>query len=234
MSTTTAERSAAKPKSSPAWRCQFCAQGHHRSCPRATRYNGKLWVCQCRTGAEQHHSIYCLECKHDQVVDIQNWACIDPHACAVRRQQRNEANPLWRMIQRAKVHGAVERKAKKHKMETVLAGIDPESDESIERVHALLDSVTNLERKNPKKPKRSGPPKPRVGKCECCGEATRGGRFLPGHDARLAARLVQRVSEGELAAYEELEQRNWLKKIPRGLLVAITPDSSGMVAKVLK
>ena len=233
MSTTTAVRAASKPKSPPVWRCQFCARGHHRSCPRATRYNGKLWLCQCQAGQGLHHGHYCLDCKHDRPDELHNWACLDEHACSVRRQQRNEANPIWRMIQRSRSHGALERKAKRFKLESLLAEVDPLSDESIERVHGLIDTIANLDRTKPRKPRKSGPPKPRVGSCECCGEQTKGGRFLPGHDARLAARLVQRVAQGELAAYEELERRNWLKKIPNGLRVAITPDASGKVAKVL-
>jgi hypothetical protein len=45
------------------------------------------------------------------------------------------------------------------------------------------------------KPKR-GEPRP----CECeCGALTKGGRFRPGHDAKLASRLLaaKRAAEGE-------------------------------------
>lgn len=51
----------------------------------------------------------------------------------------------------------------------------------------------------PRKRTRSSetPPKAaRTGSCLCCGEATKGGLFLPGHDARYLARTVQAVKDG--------------------------------------
>lgn len=241
MSTTTVAREAAattngkKKKSKPVWRCQYCAQGHHRSCPRATRYNGELWLCQCNAGADQHHGHYCLACKHTEPGDLQDWSCIDVNACIARRQQRNDRNPIWRMIQAARVHGALERKAKQLGQEALLAGINPYDEEAIERMAEITDTLNHLVRDaSPKKPRKASTPKPSVGKCECCGDPTKGGRFLPGHDARLGSRLVQQVAEGSLAAYNELAERNWLKKIPKSLMDRITEDASGRCELVLK
>lgn len=44
------------------------------------------------------------------------------------------------------------------------------------------------------------PARPRPGKsaCRCCGEPTKGGTFLPGHDARFIAHLAKIVSDGEM------------------------------------
>lgn len=221
MSVTTVARQAATPKAKkPAvWRCQFCAQGHHRSCPRATRHNGKLWLCQCLSGQDQHSGMYCLDCKHNRADELHNWACLDEHACAVRRQQRNDRNPIWRKIQAAKVHGALERKAKSMGAVAILAQIDPYQDDTIERMETLLATLNGLSRdKQPKKPRK--PPKPRAtsGKCECCGEPTRGGRFLPGHDAKLVSALVQRIrTNNDREAYDEMIRRGWEKKIPAAL-----------------
>lgn len=221
MSVTTVVREAARPavkrQPTPVWRCQFCAQGHHRSCPRATRHNGVLWVCQCKAGNDDHHGIYCLECKHDHPgdLDIPNWVCQDRHACATRRKQRNDCNPVWRMIQAAKAHGALERKAKKLRREALLSMVDPLQEETISRVSALLDSINQLSRDaKPKKGGKASTPKPTSGSCECCGGVTKGGRFLPGHDARLASKLVQQAVGGDANALEELKARNWVKKIP--------------------
>lgn len=36
----------------------------------------------------------------------------------------------------------------------------------------------------------------KTGSCLCCGEPTKGGLFLPGHDARYLARTVQAVKDG--------------------------------------
>ena len=52
----------------------------------------------------------------------------------------------------------------------------------------------------PRKRTRSseGPSKPaRTGSCLCCGEATKGGLFLPGHDARYLARTVTEIKGGQ-------------------------------------
>lgn len=46
-------------------------------------------------------------------------------------------------------------------------------------------------------PRVKSEPKPKTGKCLCCGETTGGGKFLPGHDARLLSRFVTSVREGE-------------------------------------
>lgn len=57
-----------------------------------------------------------------------------------------------------------------------------------------------------KKPERT--PKP----CLCgCDETTGGGDFRPGHDARYKSKLVTAALEGDQAAIDKLEQRNWTK-----------------------
>lgn len=44
------------------------------------------------------------------------------------------------------------------------------------------------------KPKREA--KPKIGNCLCCGEETKGGKFLPGHDARFVSEQVAFVLQG--------------------------------------
>lgn len=57
-------------------------------------------------------------------------------------------------------------------------------------------AVTERKAENaPEKPAKA-PAKPKGGQCLCCGEATKGGLFLPGHDARYLARTVTEVKEG--------------------------------------
>lgn len=49
--------------------------------------------------------------------------------------------------------------------------------------------------------------------CECgCGGQTRGGRFQPGHDAKLKGSLLRRAAGGDTAATEELRRRGWEKR----------------------
>lgn len=46
--------------------------------------------------------------------------------------------------------------------------------------------------------------------CECgCGERTGGGRFRPGHDAKLKSALLARSRDGDKAATDELIARAW-------------------------
>ena len=52
-------------------------------------------------------------------------------------------------------------------------------------------------------------PKP---ECECgCGERTGGGRFLPGHDARLKSALVTAALGGDRRSTTKLEALGWTK-----------------------
>lgn len=45
----------------------------------------------------------------------------------------------------------------------------------------------------PRAPRAPRQDRPTSGTCRCCGEATRGGSFLPGHDARFVGRLAEMV-----------------------------------------
>lgn len=48
--------------------------------------------------------------------------------------------------------------------------------------------------------------------CLCeCGKETRGGSFLPGHDAKYKSALVKRALDDDAEAYTILEQRGWVK-----------------------
>jgi len=47
--------------------------------------------------------------------------------------------------------------------------------------------------------------------CQCgCGQLTGGGKFRPGHDAKLKSRLFREMAAGDERAMTELEQRGWL------------------------
>ncbi len=210
-------------KSRPVWRCQFCATGNHRSCPRATRQRTPkgevLWLCKCEKG--EHAGLHCLECKHDRPEDVnpETWQCWDRHACQTILDNRRKHSRLWQMIQASKSHGALIRKAKRMDLEHLLAGVDVTQDEKIERLHAWLDAISASRAGNTRARKRTGgaPPRARSGKCECCGEPTKGGRFLPGHDAKLASQLKAKVQCGDDEAYAEMERRGWLNKLPGSL-----------------
>jgi hypothetical protein len=54
--------------------------------------------------------------------------------------------------------------------------------------------------------------KVRAPECLCgCGAHTKGGRFLPGHDAKLKKRLVDEALSGKKRAANKLEKLGWSK-----------------------
>jgi hypothetical protein len=52
-------------------------------------------------------------------------------------------------------------------------------------------------------------PRNRVGVCEHCGEPTKGGRFVAGHDAKLKGDLKRAAEQGDVEALVELYVRDW-------------------------
>ena len=57
-------------------------------------------------------------------------------------------------------------------------------------------------RRKPKKER--GPGRPKTGNCACCGEVTGGGKFLPGHDARLVSQWAKKVEAGEATSEDAI------------------------------
>lgn len=54
-------------------------------------------------------------------------------------------------------------------------------------------------------------PRKSSARCLCgCGQLPRGGKFLPGHDARLAARLNKLAARGDEKAIARLEELGWV------------------------
>lgn len=51
--------------------------------------------------------------------------------------------------------------------------------------------------------------RPREGRCQHCGEPTRGGIFLPGHDAKLKGELKRAAAAGGVPAAVEVIVRGW-------------------------
>ena len=67
--------------------------------------------------------------------------------------------------------------------------------------------------------KDSKPAKRTPQPCACgCGDQTKGGRFLPGHDARLKGRLLAQLREGSAreraTAEKALRANGWDRFIP--------------------
>lgn len=73
----------------------------------------------------------------------------------------------------------------------------------------------------PSRSKEAKSPKPKLPprRCVCsCGEMTKGGEFLPGHDARYKSALIREVKAGgNDEARAELERRGWTKFLDKSL-----------------
>lgn len=173
------------------WRCNFCATGWHRSCPGAVRNAGpagKLVLCYCCRLDPR-----CLDCGQTEEVDSQTWSCVDEFGCALRVRARLDASPLHQQLQACRSDSAERARRIRTSAEELRRGLP-------------ADELDEFDRPQEKKLRT---PRPATGNCECCGEPTRGGRFLPGHDARLKSRLRKASAEGDVEATSELELRGW-------------------------
>lgn len=173
------------------WRCQFCADGFHGSCPGAVRNarpGNKLIKCYCCT-----REPYCVDCKAPHDADPETWSCRDRAACQLRVLARLEQSPLHRQLQECRSDSAERARRIRLAADAIRSGVP-------------LDEIDEFARPVEKKARQ---PRPATGACECCGEPTRGGRFLPGHDARLKSRLRKAARDGDPQAAGELEQRGW-------------------------
>lgn len=76
--------------------------------------------------------------------------------------------------------------------------------------------------------KRTAEPRPKTGRCQHCGETTKGGLFVAGHDAKLKSALAK-IAYGDgrkadrVAAAAEMIARGWARKpLPEELLLEAT------------
>lgn len=162
-----------------AHRCGFCQTGFHQNCPGATANgNGVMVVCPCKC-----KGLVCRLCRSEEQVDSTTWTCVDKescrHATLARRQALREANgyhlPEMPVQSRRFAEGATE--ARKQ------AEID-----AADRHGPFLSAP------KPRKAKDGYDPAPFGSRCHCgCKGSTKGGRFLPGHDAKLKALLSDQV-----------------------------------------
>lgn len=175
------------------WRCQYCRNHLHESCPGAVRLQRRgLWLCYCCRKAPR-----CLECGATAGINSEFWACLDPLECQHRIVLRQRNSPLWNMLQQAKVSGIAERRRRRETEAKIRAALPVDEDEQLDQAAKRVASL-----------RRSS-----SGNCECCGAPTKGGRFLPGHDAKLKSRLRRQRAYGtpeqQESARTELASRGW-------------------------
>ena len=83
---------------------------------------------------------------------------------------------------------------------------------------------------NAEKAQRSSKPKTGTCVCGCAGE-TKGGKFLPGHDARFVSTLVGQVVDAKFTAKAEKEARQALTKAEASEKLVAKFDKSLTIAR---
>jgi hypothetical protein len=192
------------PKS--AWTCGFCNIGNHPACRGAAKNLGSILRCAC--GCSEGR---CLDCGNRNLDELNGWACANPQDCADTIAARSAANPLRPMLEEIYVLAGEARRQALHERtmrqirEAVVAcGIDDELGH---------DVAADLDR--PRRPRRARVARPTSGICICgCDGPTKGGRFQPGHDARLKAQLRRAAGEGDQAATQRMISLGWEKFLP--------------------
>jgi hypothetical protein len=170
------------------WRCQFCINGLHRSCPGAIRSRDRVWICSC---SECTHVSHCLECRHASPEDLDRavWRCVDRRACEQRQYLRMTNNPLWRQLQEHKAKAVSDRRRIREQAERILVNVDPYEDEDADPTPRL--------------------PRLKVGVCLCCGAMTKGGKFAPGHDSKYRSQLRKEAAAGSTEAAQKIRDLGW-------------------------
>lgn len=165
-----------KPRRKPIrdWSCGFCQTGAHDKCVTAIR-NGDGSIVKCRCCLTKPPR--CLECSNRRASEVseETRLCLDRDACLDTREASRASGPAGKFLRARERAMRVDRP-------------DP----------SYTQTGTDT---TPRTPSTA---KPLVGLCRCCGGATKGGAFLPGHDSRYLSRLVEQVKTGDLIGHDAL------------------------------
>lgn len=185
----TAEPPATPPIQFNRYRCGACAAGLHSICPVAVwspgalKGKGAALYCPCARDSEpgEHPAApRCRDCGSRESMLAPDLTCLDSADCLLRVARRLEADPTHQLIQECLTTREVNGQT-----------VDrPRRPSRADRAKAKAEKVAKVARA-----------------CECgCGGMTKGGAFLPGHDARLLSGLVRMVRSGELPRYEAADR----------------------------
>jgi len=160
----------------------------HDHCPIGTLNGNEVVItrCACPCAADW---IKCLTCGYREhmgagEVSTDNWRCADPDACHARIETRLNLNPTVRMIREIRARVTEEQR--------------------LER--ANRPRVVRLDEDGAPIPRRESTPRPTSGACLHCGEPTKGGKFLPGHDASYLSSTLAAIRDGATTLAETLGQ----------------------------
>lgn len=126
----------------------------------------------------------CRICKTNDVeLDPELHQCADEIACHGRVEAKLEASPRHHQYRQIQLEAAAARR-------------EARTDEDGEPVRRQRERKVD----------------PMGGRCNHCGEPTKGGRFVAGHDAKLKGDLKRAAIAGEVDALVEILARGWLPK----------------------
>lgn len=154
--------------------CGHCTHGFHNHCPGAvdtTVHGGTYREAAIAVCPCRCKSLACRDCGTVDDVDEATWKCRDRATCAIRVEARTATNPVAVQIRACKAQGEKDRR---------------------------MARESTAEKAGKPAPTPRQPARPKVGKCACCGGATKGGAFQPGHDARFVSGLVKQYAAKDL------------------------------------
>lgn len=201
------------------WACGFCNVGNHDGCTGAAINQGKILRCSCGT-----HPLAprCLECGNRRPEELDGWACRNPSDCADAIAARSAANPLRPMLEEVYVLAGEARRRALHErtVRQILAAV------AECRIDDELGHDVAADLSRPRRPRKPRVARPAEGTCICgCEGPTKGGRFQPGHDARLKSQLKQAASAGDASAVERLVALGWERYVPADAPVQLSAAS---------
>jgi hypothetical protein len=138
----------------------------------------------------------CFKCGDDSGPFLEDRSCVDTEGCLERYRDALATNP---------------RTAKWEAIHAAAAEAKAEADAEEKRAVAAGE----------RQPRRAAKaPKP----CAHCGEPTKGGTFVMGHDAKLKGILMRAGGDGDVESIVELALRGWLPTAGKGTDRYSAPD----------
>lgn len=152
--------------------CGFCQSGHHNRCAIGVKYTG-----------DQPHAKYpegivwrcnCPICQNEAKGKMKCARC--------NNTKTEEINPeTWECLDTEACHSTVQRRLDNNPLI-----------QQLREIKERVDMAKATESKAKAEKAAKAPKEPTF--CVCCGEPTKGGKFLPGHDARYVSTLVEAVT----------------------------------------
>lgn len=171
--------------------CGHCMTKHHENCVRTV--SSSVEVARKQDKKVMGPGLVMCPCTNEEHVKLPG-KCRD---CGKRYASMEDLTDQWVCVDH---DGCVARISKARESNPVLAWIHENKEN-----RAMAEAKEKKERK---------PAAPKVGECVCCGGATKGGNFLPGHDARYVSERVALVLGGQ---EKEAPTRKALEEISSSL-----------------